>query len=519
MSTPVPSLINSSAANDVARKQIRGSTLLLFGRGCSLLLNLITQVVTVRYLSKLDYGLFAWAFAIVDSAAMACVLGLDKAVARFAAIYHERRDEPRLWGTMLLAFGVAISLGTVFSLSLFSSQSFLAESSSLDDQAMDVLLLLIFLVPLTTFGSVTLSLLNVVRGAKAMLIRKHLASPILKLAAVVTVVLLGGTLRQLAFAYLLVGVCGLFLDFSILVKVAREEGGGLIKRRTVTVPAKELLGYSVPLLSSDFMFLARGSVIVILAGWLAGPSAAAELRTIVPLVRMNELVLMNFALIFIPLASRLLTSHRMAELEQVAQKSSAWVMVMCFPIFASCVLLSRPLLGVMFGPQYQQAATPLIVLTGAYFLDAVFGLSSRILKVLGLVRIVVIQDLISIVVALSVGWILIPQYGTLGAAIAVAVSILLLDALRMMTLYRRTEIRLFHAEFLKPLLTTLSSAAALVAFRSVGDPGFVLGSLLVIAASGIVVFVNRDTLQVDETFPELRRLAFLKRWIRKQPCS
>ena len=504
------------AGSDVARKQIRGSTLLLFGRGLSLVLNLLAQVVTVRYLTKLDYGLFAWAFAVIESAALLCLLGLDKAVMRFAAIYHERQDRARFRGTLLVAFGVSIGLGCLFCAGLILGREILTDAFLLAEPTTEILLYLMLLAPINAFGAVTLAILNVVKGAKAMLFRKHLAAPLLKLAAVVLAVLLEASLSQLALAYLIAGVCGLLLDLSILAKIGKDEDEPIFGNGPLKLPARELLGYSVPLMSSDVMFLVRGSAIVILAGWLSGPSAAAELRTIVPLVRMNELVLMNFALIFIPLASRLLAGNRMAELEQIAQQSSAWVMVICFPIFASCVLLSRPLLGILFGAQYQEAATALIVLTGAYFLDAVFGFSSRVLKVLGLVRIVVIQDIVSVIVALAVGCLLIPHYGAVGAAVAVAVSILLLDLMRMLTLYRRTELRLFRREFFKPLLTTLAAGLALVGLRCLGDPGLLWGSLLVAMTSALVVLINRESLQWDATFPELRRLAVLKRWITKE---
>ena len=63
----------------------------------------------------------------------------------------------------------------------------------------------------------------------------------------------------------------------------------------------------------------------------------------------------------------------------------------------------------------------------------------------------------------------------------------------MLSLYRRTEIRLFRSEFLKPLLTTLTAGAIVVGLRSLVDPGLIWGTILVFAASAFVVLVNRSS--------------------------
>src|SRR3954462_1795704 len=71
------------------RRQIRGSSLLLAGRMLSLAVNFATQVLIVRYLSKADFGAFAYGLSIVSLGESLAVLGLDKAIARFLPIYEE----------------------------------------------------------------------------------------------------------------------------------------------------------------------------------------------------------------------------------------------------------------------------------------------------------------------------------------------------------------------------------------------------------------------------------------------
>ena len=55
------------APDDAAtRNQIRGSSLLLVGRMASLGVNFAVQIIVIRYLSKSDYGAFAYALSLVS---------------------------------------------------------------------------------------------------------------------------------------------------------------------------------------------------------------------------------------------------------------------------------------------------------------------------------------------------------------------------------------------------------------------------------------------------------------------
>src|SRR3954447_24269228 len=78
-----------ATGGEATRRQIRGSSLLLAGRMLSLVVNFATQVLIVRYLSKADFGAFAYGLSIVSLGEALAVLGLDKAIARFLPIYEE----------------------------------------------------------------------------------------------------------------------------------------------------------------------------------------------------------------------------------------------------------------------------------------------------------------------------------------------------------------------------------------------------------------------------------------------
>src|SRR5881394_1972112 len=108
---PTPAALTGGEAT---RRQIRGSSLLLAGRMLSLAVNFVTQVLIVRYLSKSDFGAFAYGLSLVALGESLAVLGLDKAISRFLPIYDEQRDYNKLFGTLIMAGGTVLSLGLAF---------------------------------------------------------------------------------------------------------------------------------------------------------------------------------------------------------------------------------------------------------------------------------------------------------------------------------------------------------------------------------------------------------------------
>src|SRR3954471_9971887 len=85
------------AATAERHKHIRGSTVLFSGRLISLGLNLATQVLIVRLLTKADYGAFAYALAFGPAIRTIISVGHQEVLTRFLALYEERRAYDKLF--------------------------------------------------------------------------------------------------------------------------------------------------------------------------------------------------------------------------------------------------------------------------------------------------------------------------------------------------------------------------------------------------------------------------------------
>ncbi len=501
-----------SVAGETTRKHVRGSGLLLVGRTISLGLNLATQVVTARYLAKDDFGAFAYALTAVALGASFVSLGLDKSARRFVAIYHERGDLPRLVGTIVLSLGTIAALGLLLIATVFGFRDVLAGQVIGDDLSVAMLVILITLAPMEALNRFCDGLATAFAGARAIFFRRHVAGPSLRLAIVVLLVAAQGSVYFLAIGYLVTGVVGAAIYLAYLLSLLRKQG--LLRdfgSREKIIPAREILGFSLPLLSCDVASAARSFLAVCFLGWFYAPAAVAVFRVVVPLAGLNKVVFETFQILYTSLASRLFARDDRSGIDHLYWRSALWMTVLTFPVFLVTLVLAEPFTVLLVGEQYRDAASVLAWLSAGFFFNVVLGFNTLTLKVFGDVRNIVRNDLLATAASVALFLLLVPPYGALGAAIAHCVVLVLHNVLNQISPLRISGISFFPARYLSLYAAMLAIALLLCGLQWMLAPPLYVGLALVAAGSALPLLLAREALEVEAMFPELVRWSVARR--------
>jgi O-antigen/teichoic acid export membrane protein len=495
---------------DSTRAHIRGSSLLLGGRIVSLALNFAVQVLTVRYLSKSDYGAFAYALAFVAAGASVALFGLDKAIARFAPIYHEQGRYHKLFGTLLLALSTIVGLGAALILLVYSLQGMLRQSLVSDPLSLALLLIVIALAPLQALDSAFQGILAVFAKPKAIFFRRHLLGPALKLAAVLLVIATRGSVYLLAGGYLVGGIIGIVVYALMTYQILRDQGlWHYFDWRRISLPAREIFSFSVPLLSTDVVLILKGSMVVLLLEYFRGTSGVADFRAVLPVASLNLVVLHSFKFLFTPLAARMFAREDREGINALYWQTAVWIAVFSFPIFALTFSLAEPLTVLLFGERYAGSGVILALLSlGSYF-NAALGFNTYTLRVYGKVGYIVVIDILSAIAVLALCLWLIPRQGALGAAIAASAGLVVYNVLNHAGLMLGTGIDLFQARYLRVYGSIVLAAVALLVLQRLAAPPLIVGALLAAVISLALIRYNRQVLDMTTIFPELRRIPLL----------
>lgn len=505
----------SACRDQAVQRHLRGSGVLFFGRLLSKWLNFAVQILIVRLLSQGDYGAFAYALSVVALLQQAATFGLDQSITRFIPMYQEQRDYAKLFGTLFMSLAIVGLLGGALVTALQVGHTLLGQFVIQNDLALELLLLLAFLVPIQAIDNLFVGLFAVFTNPAAIFFRRYLLAPGLRLGVLLLMLLTGYGVLFAATGYLVADLVGLMVGAAILWHFFRRQG--LLhhfERRRIELPWREVLGYTFPLFLAEIVLVALPAMEVVLLERFADVTQVAAYLAVIPLAFMIDLVKSSFAPLFMPAATRMLARGDVQGVNHLYWQSAIWIAILAAPAFLLTFAGARPLIELLYGPRYASSAEVLSVLSLGWYVQISMGFNASVLKVYGRLGFVLLVNAVTLSLSMVLGLVLIPHYGALGAAIASAVAWTAHGLLNQVGLLRGTEIRIFEPHYASAYIVIGLSALALwlveVLLR---PPGFVSLTLTAVTALG-VFRVNRRMLQMDQVFPELLRIPVLGHFLR-----
>ena len=494
------------------RVQIRGSSLLLGGKFLSRGINMLVDVLIVRHLTQADFGAFAYALSIVTIVKIIATFGMDRAITRFVPIYQEQKEYKKMFGTVFMVFAMMLTLGLAMALMLNGFRTYAAEAFFSDQQALALLLIMIFLAPVQAVDESIIGLFAVFASPKAIFFRKNVFGPLLKLGVVMLLIAGGGNVFILAWGQLAVGVLVVLIYMVLLIRLMRPLAvRENFKLRSMTVPWREVLPFTIPLLSSDLMYLLMNQMDVVMLKYFQGILDVASLRAIQPIAKMNQTVLLSFGLLFTPLAARMFARGDREGINKLYWHNAIWIAVASFPVFALTFSLARPITILLFEERYADSAVFLALLSFGYYFNAALGQNGLTLKVYGKLRYSVTLNIMAGFANLGINFLLIPRYGALGAAIGTTATLVLHNIFKQAGLRLGTGISIFDPRYRRVYIIIIIAAVSVALVQTLVEPPIYISIGLAAIASLLVFRLNRHLLNVEETFPELLRLPLMRK--------
>ena len=506
-----PSSTTRKRPPDATTGLIRGSNLLLFGRGLSVAVGMVVQIIIVRYLSKEDFGAFAYALSLVSLAETISTFGLDRAVTRFLPIYEEHEEHAKMFGTLVLVLSSVLGLGLAMILAGAGAHAIFGDKIIGDHRAYTLLAILIVLGPVQALDNVAMGMFAVFSRPGAIFFRKHILEPALQLLVIILLVMRHSPVGFLATGYMLAGVAGMLVYAWMLYRMLSDRGAFKRFRTSgLSIPFREVFGFTLPLLSSDLLYGVMGTTDAILLEHFRGTLSVGAFRVVQPAAKMNQFVMLSFTILFTPVAARYFARKDRDGLRRAYGQTVSWMAMLAFPIFLLTFSLARPVTTALFGGQYSSSAIIMSLLSLGYFVSTASGFNGLTLKVVGKLRAIVVINLFALVANVVLNLVLIKHFGATGAAIGTTASLLVHNALKQMAVRMVTGVKLFDDGRRGMFVTMTLTAAAVGVIDVLVKPPLMVGFALAIAGSLVVLAQGRHLLDVNDAFPELLRFRLIR---------
>ena len=486
--------------------------MLLAGRFISLGLNFLTQVVTVRYLTKSDYGAFAYALTLASIGSSVALFSMDKSISRFLPIYDENKEDEKQRGTLVLTLGIIVGISIALIALVYGFRGFIEQRLISNSLSVSLLLVVIMLTPVGALDNWFQTLFAVFASARAIFIRRYILGPGLKLAAVLFVIVMSANVHVLAWGYVVGGATGI-LAYALMLRqiMGKHRVFQNWNWHNLRLPVREIMGFSTPLMYSDAVFILRNNVILIIIEYFHSSVGVAEFRSVVPVARLNEVVLQSFTFLYTPLAARLFARRDKEGINDLYWRTALWIIVFSFPMFIVSFSLAEPVTILLFGQRYASSSSILALLSLGYYFNAALGFNNYTLRVYGVIRYILLIDFIAATFTVISGLILIPPYGAFGAAVSAASALILYNLLNHLGLKRYTDINLFDWRYLKAYVMVTVGAFSLLIIQLVFEPSIFIGLPIAAIISLMILRLNRSQLNIADTFPELLKFGLFRK--------
>jgi O-antigen/teichoic acid export membrane protein len=407
----------------------RGGSIGLAGAVCTQLSLVLITLLLARWLGREDVGRYAQAYAFLVILSLLSLSGFGVAMTRFVAVHLAMGNQGAVRGTIRLGVTFASGASMVLGLALWAMAPWLAGSVLHDAQLTMPLRVVACCLPLVSYTYAALAATMGYRTMRYSALIGHTVEPLARMVLTAVSLLLGH------------GLAGPMIALVISNAVAAVLAAWALRRklgRPVARPSynlRQLLSFSMV---SWMGSLATTGLIwadTIMLGIFVGSDQVGLYNVATRLVTMATFVMPAITSAFAPRIADLYHRGRTESLRRTYAVATSWVLRLSLPGFVACAALPSDLLRV-FGRTFVAGAAVTLILVAGKFVHVITGPCGRMLDMSGRPIWSTLDNVTALTVNILLNLWLIPRHGIIGAAIAWAFSIFVVDGARMLQVWR-----------------------------------------------------------------------------------
>ncbi|HEY3363395.1 MAG TPA: flippase [Methanosarcina sp.] len=439
------------SVNDSINRIVTGSGVILAGTLIGMLLDIITKKVLTSHLSPADFGTYALALTVISITGAVATLGLNEGVPRYIAFFRGRHEEQKVHELIISAMIMGLIAGLLsimFSPALF--QSLAGNSFDAQGKVLSVVKILIFAVPFTILLNLTVAIYRGFDRTNVNMYFYNIIRPVSLLGFASVSVFIGASLKGVVFADLL----SMIFTFGIMsiYFIKKPPTKRTIKQEwkiKFSEPTRQLIRYSFPLLITATLLNIMSWIDTIMLGYFKSAEIVGIYNAVYPLVGFLSLVVASMGFVYVPVTSKLWGQNDIAPLGSIYAVMTKWCFLLTFPLFALIFIYPEYFITKLYGAQYVSGATALRILALGFIANSYFGFNYHTLLASGDSDFLMKCSVASAGINVVINFMLIPEYGMVGAAIGTAVSFTSIEVLMTLRAWRKQNMHPFTSTYKK----------------------------------------------------------------------
>ena len=431
----------------------RGTSIMLGGKVIGGALLLGRNVFLARVLGAAGFGLFALASTAYDVGLSFAGIGFNSSLTKFIPMYKAKGETGNIVGAFRhVVYCVIASSVVVGALILIFAGRIAARFHK--PEVVPLLEIVAAGIPTATLFIIYTTFTRSLHSMRASATLQNIYVPLIFIGAFICFHFLGyGGVMSAVAALVLADAAGGFLCIKHLLRV---EPGLRLPGRLDKAEKKELHKYSGTIFSTNITATINTNWDTVLLGAFTTSAEIGIYRAAATVTYFMSIVMNALNMVFPQMVSEQFARGDMEKIQSLYRIVTRWLIYLCLPVALFLSLFSREAMELSFGQQYASGGPVIIVLAAGYLVNSTIGHSAYLLLMMGKQKYYAANQIGVSILTVLLGFVLIPSYGLMGAAIARSVSPLVSNLLMVIEIYTTFGFQPFDRACLTPLAISLA---------------------------------------------------------------
>jgi len=466
------------------------------------------SALLARWVGAEFLGIYSLANAIMLISEVVAKMGLETGVMRFVSRLNPELDQEKIQKIIASALKMTTIFSLVIMVALIISSGAIVKNI-LNEPPLLKLVIIIFAIAIP-FNALTLVSAFATQGFKRLkykILVTQFLNPTLLLTTMVICYWFISAESALMAPMLITGIIGFFVMLGVLKKVTGVSNNQIMKAKVDT----SLFNFSYPLMFVTILQTFMHWMDILMLGYFTDATTVGLYHPAARTAGLLQALLLSFISIYAPMMAQF---HREGDRKKMADTYklvSRWLLMCAIPISAIFIIFPGKVM-LLFGPEYLPSAKILGILTGATFIQAIFGAAGPTLSMSGHTKLVLWNTIGAFALNFSLNIFLIPNYGIIGAAIATLTSLIVVGFARTIEVSVILKMNFFDRKVIKPIFAGIMVFTGLLLIKDFIMPFHTLITLLSagifsVGSFGLIMWILKIE---DEDLDFFKGLSVLK---------
>jgi len=409
------------------------------------------RILVARGLGAETYGIVSLAIVVYSVGAVISLFGLPTAIERYVSFHRKKNELAQLKGIIVSSVQISIPVSILLALAIYLSSERLAIIFGNISMA-PIFAIFGLIIPFYCIINIFAAVARAFENIEYPVYVQNVIVQFLILVFSAVAIYLGYGVIGVAYSYLLAFI---FAATVMFVLVESKIFSILNTKLKSVLAKKRVILYSWPLVLAALLALIIGWTDTVMLGIFKSEYVVGLYNTALPTAGLLLIVPSAVISLVLPILSGLLAKNKHNDIANTLKTTTKWIFYVNFPLALLMIFFPQQILRILFGQEFTIAFLPLSILAVGFFANSMTLPSMKVIDLFEKTKYHLFNNAIVVVINIILNYLLIPRYELVGAAIASAVSFLILATLVTFQVGRLQKSKTFSIGILRSCIVSI----------------------------------------------------------------